>query len=140
MFENRVYLHVTHQSMQVMRSAYKLGIKHPGIDALMTKQTKTIAMNFVPMRTTLLMTTPINAHQDDKEPRNTEVLALGAETLIQTASLHSTLYSILPRRSEFFHCVFFMQFFQHQYSFNFFVFDHNKFIHPCIHVYTTLLK
>ena len=83
MFENRVYLHLTHQYMQ-------LGIKHPGIDALMTKQTKTIAMNYIRMRTTLLMITPINAHQDDKEPKNTELL--GAETLIQTVSLHSTLY------------------------------------------------
>ena len=96
MFENRVYLHVTHQSLQVMRSAYKLGIKHPGIDALMTKQTKTIAMNFVPMRTTLLMTTPINAHQDDKEPRNTEVLR--AETLIQIVM--STQYILLNFTTE----------------------------------------
>ena len=114
MFENRVYLHVTHQSMQVMRSAYKLGIKHPGIDALMTKQTKTIAMIYIPMRTTLLMTTPVNARLGRDSHSNSMSTQYTLLTEVFTLLYHGDL--------NFFHCVLFMQFCQHQYSFNLFCF------------------
>ena len=83
----RWHLHTTHIfftsiyacdkrcTRKVFKETFKFGIEHPGIVAQMTKQTMAHVMRYIcMMRTTLLMTSSINSHQDYPTMWNAEVL------------------------------------------------------------------
>ena len=70
---------------KVFMHSIKLGIEHPGIDALMPRHTRTLDMRYIyTMNNTLLTITLINAHQDNTTPWNTVVLK--AETVFYDIS------------------------------------------------------